>query len=151
MPGLRIQSHVFTTTATTRDRLRCLTYAAHYTKGAGLIYCSGQIGQDENGKLIGDVSAQTVRVRKASNGTAALIPRSSEQEQILKNLTKVLEHAGSDWDHVLKVNIFLKKMEDFDAINAVYTKALPEDKPARTCVQAGCVRPASKLLTAEHV
>ena len=59
------------------------------------------------------------------------------QEQILKNLTKVLDHAGSDWDHVFKVNIFLKKMEDFDAINAVYTSALPEDKPARTCVQAG--------------
>lgn len=59
------------------------------------------------------------------------------QEQVLKNLTEVLEHAGSDWDHVLKVNIFLKKMSDFNAINEVYTRMLPDEKPARTCVQAG--------------
>lgn len=39
---------------------RYATKTAHYTKGAGLIYCSGQIGQDENGQLVGDVSAQTV-------------------------------------------------------------------------------------------
>ena len=37
--------------------------AAHYTKGGGLIYCSGQIGQDENGKLVGNVTAQTVSGR----------------------------------------------------------------------------------------
>lgn len=37
-------------------------------------------------------------------------------------MTAVLEAAGSDWDHVLKVNIFLKHMSDFDAINGVYEK-----------------------------
>lgn len=37
-------------------------------------------------------------------------------------MSEVLKAAGSDWDHVLKVNIFLKVMDDFNAINEVYEK-----------------------------
>jgi len=38
---------------------------------------------------------------------------------------------------VVKVNIYLKNMDDFDAMNEVYEKFLPSPKPARTCIQAG--------------
>lgn len=44
------------------------------------------------------------------------------QAQCIKNLSHVIEAAGITWDHIMKVNIYLKKMEDFDAINEVYEK-----------------------------
>lgn len=92
-------------------------YSHAAKSAAGLILCSGQIGQDANGKLPDGVEAQC--------------------EQALSNLAKVLETAGSDWEHVLKVEIFLKRMEDFNKINVIYEKTLPSPKPARTCIQAG--------------
>ena len=38
----------------------------------------------------------------------------------MTNLQAVLEAAGSDFEHILKVNIFLIDMSDFGAVNAVY-------------------------------
>jgi enamine deaminase RidA (YjgF/YER057c/UK114 family) len=44
------------------------------------------------------------------------------QAQCLKNLSAVLEAGGSSLQHVLKVNIFLDDMKNFDAVNEVYEK-----------------------------
>ncbi|KAL7010354.1 hypothetical protein EMMF5_000377 [Cystobasidiomycetes sp. EMM_F5] len=91
---------------------------SHYTKAAGLIYLSGQIGQNEKKEVVpGGVTAECA--------------------QCIKNIGIVLEAAGATYEHLVKVNIFLKRMEDFDAINEVYEKMLPTPKPSRTCVQAG--------------
>jgi len=57
------------------------------------------------------------------------------KEQVLKNLSGVLEAAGSSIDNVIKVNIFITNMENFAAVNAVYSKWFSKDpKPARSCV-----------------
>ncbi|CAD6573838.1 MAG: polymerase suppressor [Cyphobasidiales sp. Tagirdzhanova-0007] len=58
---------------------------SHATKVQGLIFLSGQIGQDENKQLKDGVEAQC--------------------EQCIKNLTVVLKAAGSSWDHVVKGKI----------------------------------------------
>lgn len=77
------------------------------------------------------------------------------QAQCIKNLGNVLEEAGSSWEKVVKVNIFLKNMDDFSAVNEVYSQVsrsfhrdlalevyrtgnqlLPTLKPARSCIQA---------------
>lgn len=56
--------------------------------------------------------------------------------QCIKNLGNVLEEAGSSWEKVVKVNVFLKNMDDFAAMNEVYSQLLPTPKPARSCIQA---------------
>jgi reactive intermediate/imine deaminase len=82
----------------------------------GFVYTSGSIAQDpETGALIeGDIQAHTHRC--------------------IKNLTAILEAAGSSIDKVVKVNVFLADMGDFDKMNAVYTTYWGDVKPSRTCV-----------------
>lgn len=86
--------------------------------GGGLVHCSGQIPIDPaTGKLIeGDVTAQT--------------------ERVLANLKAVLEAAGSSFARVLKCQVFLKDLADFEAVNAVYARAFEGlEPPARACVE----------------
>jgi enamine deaminase RidA (YjgF/YER057c/UK114 family) len=54
------------------------------------------------------------------------------QHQCLRNLTAVLEAAGSSLDKAVEVNVFLADMADFAKMNAVYETYFPGDKPART-------------------
>jgi len=82
-----------------------------------LVFTSGQIGLDPaTGKFVeGGVAAQAL--------------------QVLKNLTAVLEAAGSDLDHVLKVTVFLNDMNDYGAVNEIYATFFTGDPPARSAVQ----------------
>ena len=57
----------------------------------------------------------------------------SQTEQVLKNLTAVLEAAGASTDSVVKTTCFLVDMADFAAFNEVYAKHFPSC-PARSCV-----------------
>ena len=87
-------------------------------KTGGMVFCSGQIPIDPaTGDFVSDdVAAQT--------------------EQVLKNLSAVLEAAGSGLNNVVKTTVFLADMNDFVAMNEVYTKYFSENKPARATVQA---------------
>ena len=87
-------------------------------KTGGMVYCSGQIPIDPaTGEFVSDdISEQT--------------------EQVFKNLTAVLEAAGSGLDQVVKTTVFLADMGDFAAMNEVYGKYFSENKPARATVQA---------------
>ncbi|KAH8653795.1 putative L-PSP endoribonuclease family protein Brt1 [Xylariales sp. PMI_506] len=82
----------------------------------GFVYCSGAVGMDpETGKIVdGDVQAHT--------------------HQCIKNLSAILEAAGSSIDNVVKVNVFLANMDDFAKMNEVYTTYWGDVKPCRTCV-----------------
>jgi Endoribonuclease L-PSP len=48
------------------------------------------------------------------------------QAQCIKNLGNVLEAAGSSWEKVVKVNVYLKDMDNFSAMNEVYEKVRME-------------------------
>jgi len=52
-----------------------------------------------------------------------------QKEQILKNLSAVLEAAGSSMAKAIKVNVFLTSMGDFAAMNEVYGRHFPDPKP----------------------
>ncbi len=82
-----------------------------------LIFCSGQIPLDPaTGEIVeGGIEEQTHRV--------------------LKNLRAVLESAGSGLEYVLKTTVFLKRMDDFAAMNAVYATYFPDAPPARSTVE----------------
>lgn len=56
------------------------------------------------------------------------------KHQCIKNLTHVLEAAGTNIDKVVKVNVFLANMDDFAEMNSVYTQYWGDVKPCRTYV-----------------
>ena len=87
-------------------------------KAGGLVYVSGQIPIDPNtGQFVsGGIEEQT--------------------EQVMKNLSAVLQAAGSGLDRVVKTTVFLGDMEDFAAMNQVYGKFFASEPPARATVQA---------------
>ncbi|MCL0097176.1 Rid family detoxifying hydrolase [Dehalococcoidia bacterium] len=70
--------------------------------------------------------------------TKAIVSGSFEEELelALQNLKSILEEAGSSMDKVLKVTVFLSRMEDFAKLNEVYKRHFVEDRPARTCIEA---------------
>ena len=83
----------------------------------GLVFCSGQIPLDPaTGNVVeGGIDEQTHRV--------------------LKNLTAVLEAAGSTMANVLKTTVFLQSMSDFAAMNAIYATYFPAPAPGRSTVE----------------
>jgi len=83
-----------------------------------LVFVSGQGATDPaTGKLAGtDAAAQT--------------------GQCLKNVRTILHAAGSDLQHVLRCGVFLQDMNDFEAMNAVYSRMFGDHRPARTTIQA---------------
>jgi len=90
-------------------------------KTGGMVFCSGQIPIDPaTGEFVSnDVVEQT--------------------EQVLKNLSAVLEAAGTNLGNVVKTTVFLADMGDFAAMNEVYGRYFSENKPARATVQAAAL------------
>ena len=86
------------------------------TIGGGLLCTAGQIALDPaTGQLVaGDVEAQTRRV--------------------FMNLQAVLDEAGTSWDRVLKVTVYLQDMADFPRVNEIYATVLGGARPARSTV-----------------
>jgi 2-iminobutanoate/2-iminopropanoate deaminase len=58
----------------------------------------------------------------------------SETKLTLENVRAVLEAAGSSLRDVVRVGVFLADLNDFAAMNEVYTKYFPVDPPARSTV-----------------
>ena len=58
---------------------------------------------------------------------------------VFENIKAVLKEAGTDLKHVVKATVFLKSMDDFGSVNAVYAKAFEANEilPARSAVQVG--------------
>jgi 2-iminobutanoate/2-iminopropanoate deaminase len=86
-----------------------------------LVIVSGQGATDpRTGRLAGtDVEAQT--------------------EQVFRNISAILEAAGSDLSHVLRCGVFLVDMRDFEGMNRVYARVFGQYRPARTTVQVAAL------------
>ena len=87
-------------------------------KANGLVFASGQIPIDP--------------------GTGEFVPGgiAEQTDQVLKNLSAVLEAAGSGLDRVIKTTVFLADMQEFSAMNEVYGKFFEQQPPARATVEA---------------
>jgi len=59
----------------------------------------------------------------------------AQAKQVLRNLTAIVEASGSSLDKVVKTTVFLKSMDDFAAMNAIYGSVFSEHKPARAAVE----------------
>ncbi|RJG20943.1 RidA family protein [Paenibacillus thiaminolyticus] len=81
-----------------------------------LVFTSGQIPLTAEGQLVdGGIEEQT--------------------HQVFRNLKAVLEEAGTSLDKVLKATVFLKDMNQFTQINAIYEAYFGSHKPARSTVE----------------
>jgi 2-iminobutanoate/2-iminopropanoate deaminase len=76
-------------------------------------------------------------------GTAGVNPATGElagpdvyaqTKQILESFQVMLESVGSDLNHIIHVNIFLKDMQDFESMNRAYVEKMGEHRPARTVI-----------------
>lgn len=80
------------------------------------VYTSGQLGLNpETGELAEGVQEQA--------------------RQSLNNVKAILEAAGAGMDQVVKTTVFLKDMNDFAAVNEVYSSFFTEPYPARSAVE----------------
>jgi 2-iminobutanoate/2-iminopropanoate deaminase len=76
-------------------------------------------------------------------GTAGVNPATGElagpdvytqTKQLLASFQVMLASAGSDLNHIVHVNVFLKDMQDFESMNRAYSEMLGEHRPARTVI-----------------
>jgi 2-iminobutanoate/2-iminopropanoate deaminase len=58
----------------------------------------------------------------------------AQARQVFTNLESVLDAAGSSFADVLKVNVYLTDLADFQVVNAIYAEAFTEPFPARTTI-----------------
>nr|WP_330219203.1 RidA family protein [Moorella mulderi] len=86
-------------------------------KAGNIIFTSGQIPIDPaTGQVVaGGVARQT--------------------EQVMANLQAILAAAGAGLENVVKTTLYIKDMNDFDAINEVYSRYFTKEPPARSCVE----------------
>ncbi|MBL6600223.1 MAG: RidA family protein [Alphaproteobacteria bacterium] len=71
----------------------------------------------------------------------------SQTRQILEAFELMLASVGSDLGHVIHVNVFLKDMDDFGAMNAAYTSKMGDRRPARTAIAVIDLPKPDALLT----
>lgn len=96
-----------------------------------LVFCAGQLGLDPaTGELAEGVEAQA--------------------ERCLRNLAAVLDAAGCSFADVVKTTIFLARIEDFAAVNAVYATFVVDPAPARSTFAVGSL-PKGGLIEIEVV
>lgn len=67
----------------------------------------------------------------------------SETRRVLKNISAILEEAGSSLSNAIRMGVFLADMKDFDGMNEVFREFFPNNPPARTTV--GCSLPEIKV------
>ncbi|CUS96472.1 endoribonuclease L-PSP [Candidatus Chrysopegis kryptomonas] len=81
------------------------------------IFTAGQIPIDPktNQVVQGDIKEQT--------------------KQVLENLKAVLESAGATFDDVVKVTVYMRDLNEFSAMNEVYSEYFKNSPPARTTVE----------------
>ncbi len=88
----------------------------HAMKVHGLLFCSGQTPLDpETMKIVGETIEEQTR-------------------RVLNNLTIVLAEENLTLKDVVKTNVYLKSMEDFDGMNGVYSTMFDGHKPSRTTI-----------------
>jgi 2-iminobutanoate/2-iminopropanoate deaminase len=71
----------------------------------------------------------------------------SQAKQILASFRVMLASVGSDLNHVMHVNIFLKNMHDFEEMNRAYVEMLGDHRPARTVIGVAELPKPGVLLT----
>ena len=84
-------------------------------KVGGLIFTSGQVALDKDGKMVGGKIEEQAR-------------------QVMENLQAVLQEGGADFGDVVKTTIFLTDMNVYGRVNKIYKEYMSEPFPARETI-----------------
>ena len=93
--------------------------AGHYSQAIvhnGLVYVAGQLAIDP------------------ATGERKLASIEEQTEQTLKNVAAILEAAGSDLQHVLKMTVYISDIDLWGAVNETYARVFGDHRPARAII-----------------
>ena len=58
-----------------------------------------------------------------------------QTQQVIENIGAILHSVGLSYENVVKTTLYIRNMQDFDAINKIYAEYFQEGPPARACVE----------------
>jgi 2-iminobutanoate/2-iminopropanoate deaminase len=95
---------------------------SNIVKAGGFVFISGHAAlQDDEGNKLTDIESQT--------------------QHTMQRIKRTLDAAGVNFDDAVKSTVFLKRMEDFKAMNEIYGKFFTKNKPVRSTVVCDLVNP----------
>lgn len=99
------------------------------------------VGPYSQGVRVGDLIFTAGQVAIDPSTPGRLVPGGIQEqtEQVLKNVSAILNASGSSLDHVLKTTVYLVDMAEFAAMNVVYARYLGQSLPARSTVQVAAL------------
>ena len=101
----------------------------HAKKVGNLLFLSG-VGPRERG------TKKIPGVQLDDNGHIIFYDISVQCHSVFKNVKLILEEAGSSWDKLVDVTVFLTNMkDDFDTYNKIYAEYFKENQPCRTTIE----------------
>lgn len=89
---------------------------SHGSAAGDFVFVSGTGGLDRDGDVVSDDVGDQART-------------------MMENSAKILAEHDLTFSDVVKANIYLVNMDDYGTVNDVYAEYMPEDPPARTCVE----------------
>ena len=90
------------------------------TEANGTLFCSGQIPIDKDKNIVGESTVE-------------------QFGQVMKNIKELLSEAGYDLSNIVKVTLLLADINDFAAVNEVYSTYFSEPFPARSTFQVAAL------------
>jgi 2-iminobutanoate/2-iminopropanoate deaminase len=101
-------------------------------KVGGLVFVAGQLGLEPGAKeMVGSSIAE-------------------QTEQVMQNLSAILEEAGSGLDKLVKTTVFLQNLDDFAGMNEVYAAHIGDRPPARSTIEVAKL-PSGALVEIEAI
>ena len=101
----------------------------HARRVGNLLFLSG-VGPRERGKK------EIPGVKLDGNGNIISYDIERQCHSVFKNVRTILEEAGSDWDKLVDVTVFLTNMKnDFETYNRLYAEYFKSNQPCRTTLE----------------
>jgi len=105
----------------------------HARKVGNLLFLSG-VGPRERG------TKKIPGVELDENGNIISYDIETQCHSVFRNIKYILEDAGSSWDKIVDVQVFLTNMkDDFKTYNRVYADYFKDNLPCRTTVEINCL------------
>ena len=108
------------------------------------------IGPYSQAQIVGDGGFCSGQIPIIPETGELAIGLEGQANQVFKNIAALLEAAGTDISKTVKTTLFIKHMDDFAAINAIYAQYFTEPFPARSCVEVARL-PKDVLLECEAI
>jgi 2-aminomuconate deaminase len=105
----------------------------HARRVGNLLFLSG-VGPRERGEK------KIPGVELDENGTITSYDIEAQCHSVFRNIRYILEDAGSSWDKIVDVTVFLTNMkDDFKTYNRIYAEYFKDNLPCRTTCEINCL------------